>query len=53
MGRGRASGAHSELGQDGRHVVADRLGREEELAGNLTVAHSSRHQIEHLLLAAG
>ena len=43
----------TELAQDGRDVVVDRLGREEQALGDVAVAQAVRDQLEDLELAGG
>src|SRR5678815_5940365 len=43
----------SQLGKEGRDVVVHSLGGDEEPAGDLHVAQSGAHQLQHLALAGG
>src|SRR5690349_16780951 len=53
LGGRLATAGHAQLAQDVRHVDAGRLGRDEQLAGDLPVAAPGRDQAEHLELAFG
>src|ERR1700748_3170877 len=53
LGGGFAAAGHAQLAQDVGHVDAGRLGRDEQLAGDLPVAAPGRDQAEHLELAFG
>src|SRR5689334_11206657 len=48
-----AAAGHAQLAQDVGHVDTGRLGRDEQLAGDLPVAAPGRDQTEHLELAFG
>src|SRR5712691_8491867 len=52
-GRGFAAAADAQLAEDVRHVDARRLGRDEQLGGDLPVAAPGRDEAEHLQLALG
>ena len=43
----------AELGQDGGDVVVDRLGRDDQLGGDLGVGAPGADEVKDLLLAAG
>src|SRR6266568_4030702 len=45
--------AQAELGQDARHVMLDRLARQEQAPGDLGIGQPFTEQGEHLLLTAG
>ena len=51
LGGRLAAAGHAQLAEDVRHVDAGRLGRDEQLAGDLPVAAPGRDQAEHLELA--
>ena len=50
---GLATRADAELAEDVGHVHAGRLGRDEELGGDVTVAAAGGHQAQHLEFAFG
>src|ERR1700754_3857311 len=53
LGGRLAAAGHAQLAEDVRHVDAGRLGRDEQLAGDLPVAAPGRDQAEHLEFALG